>query len=206
MGTWLTWKHNSDEFPLPWTFEQKVDVFYHRILGWQLHIADIVANGGKPFSEKNDADELKSIRHSGFAVLQICLSYFETVGKHQEINHQEKSPTELFKQGVHAVFPNLGEQDESISNKFLDMLYEGARCGLYHSSMTMPGIFLGNCSSAMLFKLNPKPHLIISPENLPKSLKHHLDTYRNELLKKENQKLRYNFEMRFDKENGIKKA
>ncbi len=206
MGVWLTWKHNSDEFPLPWTFEQKVDIFYHRVLGWQLHIADIAANGGKPFSEKNDTDELKSIRHSGFAILQICLSYFETIGKYQETNRQETSPTEFFKQGVHAVFPSLGKEDERHANMFLAMLYEGGRCGLYHSSMTMPGIFLGNCNSAMLFKLNPSPHLIISPELLPKALKRHLDIYCSELLKKENQKLRYNFETRFDKENGIKKT
>lgn len=200
----LTWKHYSDEIPLPWIFEQKVDVFYHRVLGWQLHIADIVANGGKPLSEKGDADELKAIPHSGFAVLQICLSYFETIGKYQEVNRQKTSPTDFFKQGVYAVFPNLAKQEKHIADKFLDLFYEGARCGLYHSSITTPDIFLANTYSAMLFKLKPKPRLFINPSILPEALKHHLTNYCNELLKKENRKLRFNFEKRFNKENGIK--
>jgi hypothetical protein len=43
---WITWKHEETDFEAPLTFEQKVDVFYEQTLGWQLHIADLVANGG----------------------------------------------------------------------------------------------------------------------------------------------------------------
>jgi hypothetical protein len=30
----------------PQTVQDKVEIFYERVLGWQLHIADLMANGG----------------------------------------------------------------------------------------------------------------------------------------------------------------
>src|SRR6266566_2699046 len=65
------------------TFEEKVDVFYEQTLGWQLHIADLVANGGTTFGEfklGTPGYDVLSIRHSGFAVLHMCLSYIEMIG------------------------------------------------------------------------------------------------------------------------------
>jgi len=70
---WISWKHKDTDFADPLTFEQKVDVFYEQTLGWQLHIADLIANGGVTFGE---SEPIPSIHHSGFAVLHICLSYF----------------------------------------------------------------------------------------------------------------------------------
>ena len=80
---WITWKHEDTDFVAPLTFEQKVDVFYEQTLGWQLHIADLVANGGTTFGEfklGKDGYSVPRIRHSGFAVLHICLSYLELIG------------------------------------------------------------------------------------------------------------------------------
>src|SRR5688500_2766267 len=87
---WISWKHHSSDYPEPLTFEQKVEVFYEQTLGWQLHIADLIANGGTTFGEtevrggrravSSDGYEVSPIRHSGFAVLHICLSYFELIG------------------------------------------------------------------------------------------------------------------------------
>ena len=48
---WITWKHEHGNFGSRLTFEEKVDVFYEQTLGWQLHIADLVANGGTTFGE-----------------------------------------------------------------------------------------------------------------------------------------------------------
>src|SRR5437773_7887168 len=80
---WITWKHEDTDFVAPLTFEQKVDVFYEQTLGWQLHIADLVANGGTTFDEfklGKSGYAVSCIRHSGFAVLHICFSYIELVG------------------------------------------------------------------------------------------------------------------------------
>ena len=67
---WITWKHEDTDFATALTFEQKVEVFYEQTLGWQLHIADIVANGGTTFGEFKRGEhgyEVRNIRHAGFA-------------------------------------------------------------------------------------------------------------------------------------------
>jgi len=53
---WITWKHEHTDFG-DLTFEQKVEIFYEQTLGWQLHIADLVANGGKTFGEFKQGKE-----------------------------------------------------------------------------------------------------------------------------------------------------
>jgi hypothetical protein len=68
---WITWNHQDTDFQYPLTFEDKVEIFYQQTLGWQLHIADLLANGGQTFG---DDTTIPSVRHSGFAVLHICMS------------------------------------------------------------------------------------------------------------------------------------
>ena len=48
---WISWKHEHTDFPDELNFEQKVEIFYEQTLGWHLHIADLVANGGTTFGE-----------------------------------------------------------------------------------------------------------------------------------------------------------
>lgn len=80
----LTWMHDSTALSWPLAFEQKVELFYEQTIGWQLHIAELVANGGTAYGDpgNREGSVIKAVRHSGFAVLQICLSYFETIGRH----------------------------------------------------------------------------------------------------------------------------
>ena len=64
---WITWKHEDSDFGAPLTFEQKVEVFYEQTLGWQLHIADLVASGGTTFGEFKAGQpgyDVQQIRHS----------------------------------------------------------------------------------------------------------------------------------------------
>lgn len=64
----MSWKQLKSGYPNPLTFEQKVEVFYEQTLSWQLHIADLVANGGPTFGEVNPAQvgyPVRNIRHSG---------------------------------------------------------------------------------------------------------------------------------------------
>ena len=198
---WITWNQQSSDVPWPPPFEKKVDIFYQRALGWQLHIADLLANGGQPLGE---SFSVKPLRHSGFAVLQICLSYFETIGQYEQRKPATKTSTEYFKEGVVSVFPHLIAHHDKHVAGLLARLYKGARCGLYHNSMTMPGIGLGPPSDDMPLTYDAKTNkLAINPESLPRALKEHLEQYRARLLDSRNVELRQNFERRFDEHNGI---
>jgi hypothetical protein len=202
---WITWKHDDQKIPWPPSFEQKVDIFYHRLLGWQLHVADLVSNGGKPLAKVGEELEtLRTIPHSGFAVLQICLSYFETMAQYQRVNPSTKCDGDFFREGVHAVFPELGKRRPAEIDAFLNILYKNARCGLYHSSMTRVGVGLGQPGNNIAMAFNPaNKQLVIDPHVLPRTLKAHLESYRQQLLDSNNSDLRRNFEMQFNKDNGF---
>ena len=201
---WITWKKRQSEVPWPPRLEEEVEIFYQRALGWQLHIADLLANGGQPLGESSSVEPL---RHSGFAVLQICLSYFETIGQYEQRKRTTKTSIEYFREGVRSVFPQLIALYGKHVQQLLTGLYKGARCGLYHNSMTAPGVGLGQPSDGAPIAYDPSANrLVISPERLTTALKNHLEQYRAKLLDPENADLRLNFERRFDEHNGINRA
>ena len=195
---WITWKHEDTDFASPLTLEQKVEVFYEQTLGWQLHIADLVANGGTTFGEFKVGQagyDVQRIRHSGFAVLHICLSYIELIGSLVQARRQSSSKT--FEVGLRAV-PGLIDSSQ-VSTALAKRLYEAARCGLYHEGRPRPGVSVGQppdgygiCSDLGTGAIG------ISPERLPKVLKAHLDQFRLELLDPANGQLRRRFEERFN--------
>src|SRR5439155_25273433 len=184
----ITWNYKDTDFSWPLSFEQKVDIFYHRFLGWQLHIADLIANGGRPLGE---VESVQPLRHSGFAVLHICLSYFETIGQYEQRNPQTKTSTGYFKEGVRSVLPKLHRSYGNVVGRLLTRLYEGARNGLYHNSMPVPGVGLGQPSDGEPIAYDPASKtLAISPERLPRALKQHLEELRANLLDSRNRDLR----------------
>lgn len=196
---WLTWKHEEADFSPPLTFDQKVEVFYEQTLGWQLHIADLLANGGTTFGEfklGQGGYPVPVIRHSGFAVLHICLSYFELIGSLLQAKPQSSS--KAFNVGIRAVPDAI--DPSSATGKVLRKLYDGARCGLYHEGRTRLGIGLGQPPDGKAIAYVKKRDMIgISPERLPRVLKAHLAQFRLELLNPANTQLRERFEHRFDR-------
>lgn len=198
----ITWKHSDADFPAP-TFEQKVDIFYHRHFGWQIHIADILSNGGKNLQ---DDHALPSIPDSGFVVLQALLSYFETAGLYHEGYIGDHGSRKHFKIGVRLVFQNLDAMpNQADVETFLDRFYEGARCGLYHSSITMPGIGLGLSKHPMAFNL-AQDVITINPHLLPKAIKAYHASYCDRLFDPNNAALRQNFETRFNHDSTPKQS
>jgi hypothetical protein len=196
---WITWKDKGEELIWPLTIEKKVDIFYQQILGWQLHIADLIANGGVPLG---GGAKVEPIQHSGFAVLQICLSYFETVGKYQ--SPSVVADQENFKLGVQAVFPLLQNIPCEVREKLLSAFWKEARCGLYHNSRTGRGVGVGQPPNGEAMAYTSEVQLlIISPERLPKALKEHLERYRTELLDPSETERRRCFERRFDQDFGV---
>lgn len=189
--TWLSPSHKSSDFTKPVPFDKKAELFRARILGWQLEIADECANGinGQP------ADP-----HSGFAVLHLCLSYFETIAKYEQGYTGEGESKRHFKLGLASVFPSLRHAAPAAFERRSDLLYRAGRCGLYHGSQTSKGILLGEPTSALRFA--PKRSYVqINPSLLPKVLKRHLERYCNRLLRPRNKVLRQRFEQRFNHDN-----
>jgi len=196
---WNTWKDQDTDLVWPIPLDRKIDIFYQQIWGWQLHVADLIANG--ECSLEGEA-RVPLIPHSGFAVLQICLSYFETIGKYRAL---AAGDGDQFKAGARAVLPELQNIPPKVCKKLLDTLYKGARCGLYHNSRTGRNVGLGQPSNGEALAYDPDAQvLIISPERLPKALKCHLERYRAELLDSVNVDVRQYFERQFDKDFGVK--
>lgn len=199
---WITWKDKDDDLVWPIAIEKKIDIFYHQAWGWQLHVADLIANGGHPLEGEA---RVQPVRHSGFAILQICLSYFETIGKYQApADGKRKGDNEYFKAGTLTVFPSIQNAPSRVRKKLLDVLWKDVRCGLYHNSRTRRGVGLGQPSNGAAIAYYPDAQvLMISPERLPQALKCHLARYRTELLDPINAEARQNFERQFDKDFGV---
>jgi len=204
---WLSPSYQDTDFPIPHTLETKITLFEDRVFGWKLDIADQIINGDQ---------EKSSIRHSGFAVLDIVFSYFEMIAKYEDGFTGRKSG-KYFKQGVYSVFPEfkhgssptqpplhpLGKGASSI-DVVLDLMYDGIRCGLYHSGITNGKIFLtGEIRTPMAFE-SQNQMLIINPHLLVPKLKAHLRDYIVRLRDANNTDLRAKFEMRYDFDTGVR--
>ncbi len=129
-------------------------------------------------------------------MLQVVLVYFETIGKYLEGNTGRESAAS-FKKGFLSVFPQVAEFPYSVTREFLDTLYSGARCGLYHASMTAPGIALSRTGTPIQFTQTPV-QIVIDPHALIPAMKDHFTDYIQKLKNEENKELRGNFRKCFD--------
>ena len=177
-------------------------MFREKVWGWQLHIADLAINGGRNHDSTAD---VASLPHSGFAALQILLSYFETIARYETGNNSKDQSRDLFIQGVQSVFPQVSNFPYAATRNFLNQLYGKARCGLYHMSMTGAGVAIGRTHTAISFADNP-PRIIIDPHELAPPLKKHLDGYVTRLNDTAQTDLRKAFERRFDHDHKTQNA
>lgn len=150
------------------------------------------------------------IPHSGYATFDIVFSYFEMIAKYDDGFAQVGKSNHYFKSGVFAAFPNLKKppasanvpgvqrKKASIVEYALDVMYEGIRCGLYHSGMTNGKIIAtGEIPQPMALDIQDMV-LIINHHLLVPALKAHFLSYINRLRDPSYQNLRQNFEARFD--------
>lgn len=198
---WLSPSYQDTDFPLPHSLDTKITLFEDRVFGWKLDIADLMINGGQ---------EKTPIRHSGFAVLDIVFSYFEMIAKY-EAGFTGRESEKYFKLGVYSVFPELKNVPPpaptplspvgnvlSLVDAVLDLMYEGVRCGLYHSGITNGKIFLtGEINTPIAFELQNQM-LVVNPHLLVPRLKAHLRDYIARLRDINNLDLRTRFETRYD--------
>ena len=110
------------DFPEKLAVNHKIQIFYERVTGWQIDIADIVANGIR--DEKGEV--LKDgIKDSGFAVLNILLNYFEMIAKYKNGYVGGETSTDCFIDGFKMVFPEFDKL-----TWLPEKVYRNARCGL----------------------------------------------------------------------------
>lgn len=192
---WISPNYQDTDFAWPLSLDNKINIFIDRTYGWQLDIAEQCINGRVG---SDNTFIVNPIPHSGFAVLNIVLSYFEMIAKYQDGFTKNSKSEYYFKQGLYSVYPQLKNESTQMVDNLLDVLYFGCRCGLYHGGMTDNSILV---TSETCFPLVFDPHelrLKINPHLLVPSLKLHLSDYETQLKDTGNLLLRKNFEKRFD--------
>jgi hypothetical protein len=135
-------------------------------------------------------------------VLHILFSYFEMIAKfHQGFVPEypwERRSEAYFKEGVLLVCPSLRKQPVGLMDDVLDLLYEEARCGLYHSGMTAARIVVAQGMEAAMTYTSDDGRLWIDPHLLVLEMQDHLAEYGRMLRDPGNTRLRENFKRRFD--------
>lgn len=189
MSWWTTPIHKRNNFPDVLTIDHKIQIFYERVSGWQLDIADKVING---FTDEK-GKVIDGINGSGFAALNIMLSYFEMVAKYKDGYCETGKSPEYFEKGFKMVFPEF-----DVYPWLPEKIYKNARCGLYHHGMTEEGVILKGEGLPPITPLDGEK-LIINPHTLVLKLKAHLEKYIAELRTDKN--FQSKFEKRFDKDN-----
>lgn len=192
---WVSPTIKKCDLTFPLSLDDKIRVFEDRVLGWQLRIADELYSG----VEDAGGNRIPSlIKHNGFAVLYIILSYFEMIPKFEAGNFSEVSGI-WFKRGVMAVLPEVAGNPDEIS--ILSGMWKGARNGLYHSAMTKKNVFISGEANCLDYDQANK-QLTINPGALARRSIVHFKDYIARVRNPANVTLRKNFEAKFDKEIG----
>ncbi len=194
----ITWKHTEAAL-VGADITKKIDIFFEKIWGWTLYPADLIIRGGLKHDEKSSVD---AIPHSGFACLQVVLSYFEMIGRYVEGDLSTGQSKEFFVRGFRFVFPQVDTMPYHATQQFLSTLYAGGRCGLYHMSMTGQGIMIDGNAALPVISYEPTgKRIIINPVKLPEVLIANLKKYCDRLRDLKEVDLRKNFEKRFERDN-----
>ncbi|HUV05634.1 MAG TPA: hypothetical protein VMX94_11080 [Armatimonadota bacterium] len=167
----------ESDFPDGVSDEQRMKLFFKGIGGWFLDVADECIN---PQPQRSLA------AHPGFAVLSIVFSYFEIIAKCQDGYQGRDKSHQYFAEGVLSVFPELRESPEG--EVLVELLYFGARNGLYHCCMPDSLIVISGTYPLplQLDTINNRMRAGINPHLLVSALIHHLKQYEEQCLNTEN--------------------
>lgn len=198
---WISPSYQDTAFPTPHSVDIKITLFEDSVLGWKLNIADQIINGSQ---------EQPRLQHAGYATLDIVFSYFEMIAKYENGFAKAGKSGDFFKDGVYIVFPEFRQSPQpvnvpgvqgkvvSLIDVVLDLMYEGIRCGLYHSGITNGKILLtGEIETPMALDIQNQ-WLIVNPHLLVPKLKENLKSYVERLRDINNADLRTKFEVRYD--------
>ncbi len=186
----------ADEWPPPWSKEEKIKIFQIRIQKWNLDFA-------REFALRD---------HAGFAALSIILSYFEMdrlyeLGITEDIEKDgplPENPGDTFKAGIDSIARSMKWRcsPRTEFDNFKEIMFEAVRCGIYHSGMVRRKVVItGDIEEVYNFR---NGLLRVHPRLLIESACAHFERYINKLLKDctdDPGSMRlHNFEQRFDAE------
>jgi len=196
---YITWKHLATELRADSPIEKKIEIFDHRVWGWQLHVAELLVNGGDHHDGLKKAEE---IPHAGFATLLILLSYFEMIARYETGNTGEDQSRDVFVNGFLSVFPEVKNYPYMATRHFLNALYKEVRCGLYHMSIPGRGVAIARQKTAIAYNPDTR-QIVIDPHQLPAALTNHFKNYVARLRDSTQGELRKAFEKRFKHDYGV---
>jgi hypothetical protein len=164
-------------------FDDKVCIFEDRVRGWQLEV-------GLGCYHK--------VRDGGFGALYVTLSYFELIARYRSGSTNTKKAGAKFAAGFKDFAIFTGFASSPAFPKVCELLYEGARCGLYHVGMTKEKVFIGGGRAEMFEFDAGTGRLVIDPGQLIEAMLRHFQAYIAELMDPANSKLRRDFLKKFD--------
>jgi hypothetical protein len=177
--------HTTDDFKGHWTLADKIEVFVARIEGWHLGVANEIIK--------------RDIPGRDIALLHIVTSFFEMISKYSSGFLGERKSKEHFRKGVRLVFPEIEPQAED----FLDSLYKHVRNGLYHIGRTAPNVIIAKDLPGSVGYNSQDDLIMVSPDQLVEDISIRFAAYAKALRNPENERLRSNFEKRFDSDNRL---
>jgi hypothetical protein len=174
-------KSKRSDFPekwRDWEFEKhKVKLFQEQIQGWTLDVLK----------------EIKTkVGHSDFAMLSVMMSYFENIQKFKDGYDRTGRSEAFFTEGLKWVYPKFKSHKDS--DALAKVIYEQARCGMYHVGLTGTKIVL-DCSISSGIGII-KGNIKICPSKLMEDIQNNFDKYVKDLKDPSNVTLRANFEKR----------
>ncbi len=184
---WVSPTIKKSDLSFPLTIDEKIRVFEDRVIGWQLKIG---------------LQCYHVVPHGGFGALYITLSYFELIQRYREGSIGHYQAGKKFRDGFLDFAKSIGYDGDPDYVTVRDLLYEGARCGLYHVGMTSKRVFIGGKRPRMFDYDAAGSRLVIDADLLITAMIAHFQAYTAALRVPGNSALRSNFEKKFDHDIG----
>jgi hypothetical protein len=182
----------SDEKLKTGSLDDLIDVFEDRLKYWLLE----------------PAKALLGVRFGELAALSLLFGYFEPCAIYRKGEDSKGQSKAFFRAGFIEVFLKKSGYSESLLSRIADMLYDEARCGLFHEGMLREHIFFGNAPGELLITVprvdgkldetGPIKSVLIEPRKLYIVVEQHVTQYVKSLRDPSNAGLRENFKRAVD--------
>ena len=195
MKFWTSPRFTSEKL-LSGKLEDSIDIYEDRIKGWFLdHARSLLA---APYSE--------------IAVLQLALGYFEGYAIYRNGVDSKGRSKKFFRQAFMEVFPyakrgkvqGIDPSPDAIE-KLADLLYEEARCGLFHEGMIRHRILLAKASAPISVSAHKTTGeigaIVIDPGKFLGAVEVHFTDYIAKLRDTKNPDLRSKFNAAWELKN-----
>lgn len=180
---WVSPTIKKSDLTFPLTTEDKIRIFEDRVIGWQLSIGLAC---------------YQNVPHGGFGALYISLSYFEMIARYMQGSIDHSKAGNKFRNGFKHFAAAVGFAMDPTYSTVRDLLYEGARCGLYHVGMTSKRVFIGGNRPQMFDYDASLGRLVMDADKLIAAMISHFHRYIADLRIPANTALRTRFLTKFD--------